>query len=195
MCIRDRDEMICAMREYMNVCKASKVTVRRGHTDNAKAHVGAKMKAFWRDEVKAVYTTIVPNEPRQNGCMERQWRNMANDSRTLCTHAKLPKNYVWYALRHAVEVANTLPHKDNASNCSDKLFTGHTPNVTQFRVWGCMMYAKIYNPVTKMADKAVRCLHLGRLPSQPGYLGLDPETGKLVAVSYTHLTLPTILRV
>ena len=32
----------------------------------------------------------------------------------------------------------------------------------------------------RAVHQAVRCLHLGRLPSQPGYLGFVPETGKLV---------------
>ena len=51
--------------------------------------------------------------------------------------------------------------------------------MTKFRVMFSMMYAQVYDPLTKMANRAVRCIHLGRCRNQPGYLGLDPETGKL----------------
>ena len=174
------DEMIAAWREYLNYAKSHNVTIKRVHTDNFSSHVGAKMRAFFRDEVKARYTTIVPNTPRQNGAMERQWRTMANDTRSCMHRSRMSKNYAWYALQHVVQVANTLPKAGWPSTCAHKIFTGRAPMVTGFRVFGCMMYAQVFNPISKMADRAVRCIHLGRLPNQPGYLGLDPETGKLV---------------
>ena len=31
--------------------------------------------------------------------MERQWLTMGNDTRANMTESKLPRNYVWYALR------------------------------------------------------------------------------------------------
>ena len=46
------DELIIAWREFINVCNMHKVVVRRSHTDNAKPHVGDKMTAFMRDELK-----------------------------------------------------------------------------------------------------------------------------------------------
>ena len=173
------EELIVAWREYLNFCKMHKVIVRRVHTDNAKAHVGPKMTTFMRDETQAHYSTIVPNEPRQNAVMERQWRSMASDSRKSLHHGNIPRNYCWYALDESVAVANTLPIHGNQSKCPHLLFTGKKPNVTKFRVMFSMMYAQVYDPLTKMANRAVRCIHLGRCRNQPGYLGLDPETGKL----------------
>ena len=46
-----------------------------------------------------------------------------------------------------------------------ELFTGRRPNVLHIRVFGCAVYCKIFNPITKMADQAVRCVCLGRAPS------------------------------
>jgi len=173
------DELIIAWREYLNFCGMQKVVVRRSHTDNAKPHVGDKMTAFMRDEVKIHMTTIVPNEPRQNSVMERQWRSMASDARKAMHHGNVTRNYCWYALDESVAVANTLPIQGNLSECPYLLFTGKKPTVTHFRVPFCMMYAKVYDPITKMANRAVRCIHLGRCRDQPGYKGLDPETGKV----------------
>ena len=173
------EEILRGLKEFINYTRSCRVVVRHIHTDNAKPHLGPNVTAYIRDDVKARYTTIVPNTPRQNGAMERQWRNMGNDTRTLIGHAKMTRNYVWYALHESVQVANTLPNPDDNTKCPYSLFTGRRPNVTQFRVWGCMVYAKIFNPLPKVADRAVRCLHLGRLPSQPGYMCYDPETKQL----------------
>jgi hypothetical protein len=172
-------EFIEAWREYDNFCKSVGVCLAAVHTDNFSSHVGSRMRAFMRDELKVHYTTITPNEPRQNGMMERQWRTMGNDTRALLEHSKLTRNYAWYALSESVQVANTLPIAGNETQCAHKLFTGHTPNVTHFRVFGCMMYAKIYDPVTKMANRAMRGIHLRRCTHQPGYEMLEPETGKV----------------
>ena len=166
------DELIIAWREFLNFAKMHKVTVRRSHTDNAKPHIGDKMTAFMRDEAKIHMTTIVPNEPRQNSVMERQWRSMASDARKSMHHGNMTRNYCWYALDESVAVANTLPIQGNLSKCPHWLFTGKRPNVTQFRVPFCMMYAKVYDPITKMANRSVRCIHLGRCRDQPGYKGL-----------------------
>ena len=94
-------------------------------------------------------------------------------------HGNVTRNYCWYALDESVAVANTLPIQGNLSECPYLLFTGKKPTVTHFRVPFCMMYAKVYDPITKMANRAVRCIHLGRCRDQPGYKGLDPETGKV----------------
>eukprot|EP00966_Prymnesium_polylepis_P052867 1224635-Prymnesium_polylepis.1 len=145
------DELTTAWREFLNYTRSVHVTIRHVHTDNAKPHVGAKMTKFFAEEVKCRYTTIVPNTPRQNGAMERQWRDMGNDTRTLMCHAKLPKNYAWYALEESVRVANTLPIKGNTSKCAHLLFTGHRPTVTTFRVWGCIW------PMQKFSTHLPKC--------------------------------------
>jgi hypothetical protein len=173
------DEFITCFREYRNFCSMHGVTPTHLHTDNFSSHVGDKVRAFMRDELKVHYTTITPNEPRQNGMMERQWRSMGNDTRAMLRHSQLPRNYAWYALEQSVMVANTLPITGNVDKCAHSLFTGHRPNVTQFRVWGCMAYAQVYNPLTKMADRAVRCINLGRCSHQPGFMLMDPETKKV----------------
>ena len=40
----------------------------------------------------------------------------------------------------------------------------------------CVVYAKVFDRMSKMSDQAVRCVHLGRAPNQTGYLCFDPAT-------------------
>ena len=101
---------------------------------------------------------------------------MGNATRAMMQHAKLPRNYAWYALRQSVAVRNTLPISSDPDACPHSRFTGSKPSASQFRVWGCVAYAKVYDRVTKMANQAVRCVHLGRAPNQSGYLCYEPRT-------------------
>ena len=96
--------------------------------------------------------------------MERQWRTMANDTRAMLNTSKLPRNYCWYALRQSVAVRNTLPIETDPSTCALSLFTGSKPPAGHFRVFGCVVYAKIYDRMHKMSNQAVCCVHLGSAP-------------------------------
>ena len=95
---------------------------------------------------------------------------MGNDTRAQMEKRKMPHNFAWYALRHSVDVANTLPFDSNPDACPLSVFTGSKPHAAHFRVWGCVAYAKhcsLYDRVTKMANQAVvRVVHLGRAPNQ-----------------------------
>ena len=176
------EELLVAWREFAAYAQAHNVTIKHVHTDNAKAFTSEQARAFFRDELKCRYTTIAPYSPKSNSPTERQWRTMGNFTRSMLTKSKLPRNYAWYALRHGVAVQNTLPFPDDPNACPLSVWTGTKPKAAHFRVWGCVVYAKIYNRVTKMSDSGVRGIHLGRASNQSGYLVYDPET-KLMHVS------------
>jgi hypothetical protein len=171
-------EVLRCLKAYNTFCKAENVSVKHLHTDNYASYLTPAVRSFVQNEMGAVYTQSPPETPRSNGTSERQWRTMGNDARRLLQHARLPRNFAWYALRHAVEVRNTLPWKDDPTMCAYKAFTGRAPNVMGYRVWGCVVYAKVMHPLTKMANQAVRCVHLGRATSGPGYICYDPSTQK-----------------
>ena len=187
------DEIIRGWRLFMAYSNSKHVTVRAGHTDNGTSFVSNEFRTFFRDEVKARLTTSAPYSPRSNGAIERQWRTLGNATRAMLSKSKLPRNYAWYAFAQATDVNNTLPHSDNPNECSYSLFTGAKPSAAHYRVWGCVAYAKIYNPLTKMADRAVRGVHLGRAPNQSGYLVYEPQTRKMhvsTHVRFVETALP-----
>ena len=172
-------EIALALKEFHNYCTSHKVVIRHIHTDNAKAHLASETLAVIRDVIKARFTTIAPNTPRSNGAMERQWRTMASATVKMLHKSKLTRNYAWYALKQSVDVRNTLPLKGRPDDCPLSLFTGKKPSAAHFRVFGCAVYAKVFNRISKMSDQAVRCIHLGRAPNQSGYLCYDPATKRM----------------
>ena len=179
--LRDEtDESIAsALCDYHVYCESKGVKVSWIHTDNARSHLSAKVRAVVRDRFKARYTTIAPNTPRSNGEMERQWRTMGEETVKLLDKSKLTRNYAWYALRQSVDVRNTLPLKGDPNNCALSLFTGRKPSASHFRVFGCVVYAKVFDRITKMSNQAVRCVHLGRAENQSGYYCYDPATKRM----------------
>lgn len=70
------------------------------------------------------------------------------------------------------------------SACPLSLFTGSKPPAAHFRVWGCVGYFKVHNPITKMADRAVRGIHLGSVPH--GYRMLDPAMRKVSVAAHVR---------
>ena len=180
----DTVNLVQAVRAFWAYCLSKGVTIKRIHTDNAKPHVSKEMVALMRDEIKCRYTTIAPYNPRANGVMERQWRTMGSETVKLLEKSNLPRNFAWYALNQTVSVRNTLPIRGDVTNCPLSLFTGVKPNASQFRVFGCVVYAKIYNRTSKMSNQAVRCLHLGRAPNQSGYICLEPTTQRMITAAH-----------
>ena len=49
-----------------------------------------------------------------------------------------------------------------------------------------MMYAKLYQPATKMANQALAGLNLGNCTHQPGFIMLDPATKKTHVVIHVR---------
>ena len=184
--LKDESEasIIDAIRKCHAFYRAHGHDIKHLHTDNFKSYVSDATKQVVLQELRAVYTTSPPNTPRSNSTSERQWRDMGNDTRKLLQHAKLPRNYAWYALRQAVLVRNTLPFAKDPDNCSYKLFMGRPPRVTALRVWGCVVYPKLYHLVTKMSNQSVACINLGPAESQPGFMCFDPSTKRIHVSSH-----------
>jgi hypothetical protein len=187
------EEIARALRECYTYFHSKGATPKWFHTDNYSSHLSKEVVELVRDEFKCRYTTSSPNTPRSNGTMERQWGTMTNDTRGLLEKSKLPRNYAWYALQQAVAVRNTLPLKDNWDECPLSILTGKKPSASHFRVFGCVVYCKVFDRVTKMANQAVRCIHLGRAPNQSGYLCYNPESKKMfvsVHCSFVETAFP-----
>ena len=59
-------------------------------------------------------------------------------------------------------------------------WTGRKASASWVRVWGCVAYAKLYKPDSKVHDQAVRTILLGRHPDQPGWICFDPANNSIL---------------
>jgi Integrase core domain. len=173
------DDAPKAMDLYLSFCNSHHVTCRRMHTDNGTTLCSAEMRTKLAS--KSIHlTTIAPHCPRQNGVCERQWRTLAADTRRLLAQARMPRSFWWYAMRHSAMVAALVPLSAAKHECAWSRFTSKAkPSCSWVRVWGCLAYTKLYNPVTKVHDQSLRTIYLGQSPDQPGDVCYDPAHNRI----------------
>lgn len=84
--------------------------------------------------------TIVPYTPEQNGLAERKKRSILEVARAMLHDQKVPK-FLWVEVTHVVVyVQNRLPHQALEKNAPEEIFTGVKPDISHFRVFGCLVY-------------------------------------------------------
>lgn len=93
--------------------------------------------------------------------------------------ARLPPSYWWFAMTDALEVDSFIPFVESPSETPYSRFHGSPPTVTHIRAFGCLAYPLLFHPITKMAERATRGIHLGRAVDQSAYIVQDISTGRL----------------
>ena len=110
-------------------------------------------------------STISPGVPRQNSVMERRWRQMGEDARFNLVMSKLPIGFWWEAWQDGQQKRRCIPFADDPSQCPWSVWTGKPAPSAHLRVFGCVVYRVDYSPATKMNERGLRCIHLGRAPT------------------------------
>ena len=172
------------------------IRYRRCHTDNAPDLCKGDAAATFRRWGVQV-TTSAAWEPRQNGQMERRWRQHGEDSRValgvanfIGTGAVSPsagEKFWWYAWRDAEIKSWSIPFKKNGVwTCPWLLHTGHRPNPTVHRPFGMLCYAKQYHPQSKTSTRGRECRVLGYSLTQKAWILLEVPTGKTFTSPHVH---------
>ena len=100
-------------------------------------------------------TSSSPNEPCQNGAMERRFRQHGEDTRVALAQSNFldhpsGERYWWYAWRDAEMKSWRVPFKrDGRWTCPWLLHPGRRPIPTVYRPFGMLCYAKEYAPRSK----------------------------------------------
>ena len=77
-----------------------------------------------------------PHEHRNNGVVERVWRDLQAMMRTLLHHSGLGSHMWPHALNHAVYLVNRMPTSRGDSS-PYQVLTSTEPDLTNLRIWGC----------------------------------------------------------
>jgi len=124
------------------------------------------------------YSFSNPDSPEQNGVAEAANKTIMRIARTLLEHSQAPQDLWGYAVLHATDLANLLPHHQLHGKTPQELWSGRSPNIRRLRVWGCTGHVLLdknerrqqggkLGPITKA------CVHVGHNPLGPGWLLLD----------------------
>ena len=126
------------------------------------------------------HETSVARCPQQNGVAERMNRTLLESARAMLYHAKLSKGFWAEAVNTAAYIRNRV-----VTSASDETpfgrWYGRTPDVSHFKVFGCMAYAHVSEVDRKKLDKkAMKLRFLGYSNTQKGYRLFDMEKQKVV---------------
>ena len=108
---------------------------------------GTEFKNYTLDEllsdegIKHQYST--PYTPQQNGVAERKNRTLMDAARTMMAEFKSPYNFWAEAISTACHATNRLYLRKGLNKTSYEILSGHKPNISYFRVFGCKCYILI----------------------------------------------------
>eukprot|EP00253_Pinus_taeda_P032184 PITA_32184 len=94
-----------------------------------------------------------PYNPKQNGVAERKNRVIVEAARAMLYDHDMPK-FLWAeACNIVVYVQNRTPHRALGKINLEKFFTGKTPEVIHFRIFGSLAYCRIPEEKRKKLDQ------------------------------------------
>jgi hypothetical protein len=111
-----------------------------------------------------------PDSSHQNGPGERPHRTIADGIRTMLAGAALPSKFWPYAFHHFLRLYNVTVHDDKTSSPFE-ICSGHKPDLSLLRVFGCRVYA------------------LPARPRRPDKLLSDSRTGIFLGFAKTLKTI------
>ena len=122
-----------------------------------------------------------PHTPFQNGVAERAIRTLVEMTRTMLLESGLPS--FWWAefASTALYILNRTPHAALQEGLSPfmKVY-GSVPDLSYFRVPGCVAWAKSFDPQRKKLDaKAKKLVFIGYSSSYKGWKLADPITKRI----------------
>ena len=164
--------------------KHKKLPIESYHSDGAKELIAQDITSYLSKlGVKNTFTTAYT--PQENSYMERHFRTECEAIQAMMEYARfIPKN-MWFQAKLAFTyIYNRLPTQTARGKMSPFEYrTGHVPDLSNLRVWGCKCYANIDLKLRKK-DFAARAM-VGYLV---GYSDLQrdayriwiPQSGKII---------------
>jgi len=99
--------------------------------------------------------------PQQNGVAERKNRHIAKITCAMLNEKNLP-NYFWAeAVATTVYIMNRTPTIVVRGMTPEEKFIGKKPNVSHFKVFGCIAYVHVPDDKrSKLDPKAMKCIFI-----------------------------------
>ncbi|GJX41931.1 retrovirus-related pol polyprotein from transposon TNT 1-94, partial [Tanacetum coccineum] len=121
-----------------------------------------------------------PYTPQQNGVAERKNRVSQDMINAMLVSANLPKNLWGEALLIACHVSNRIIAK-KLKVSPYEIWKGRKPNISYFRVWGCLAYHKVPLPNTsKLGPRGLKSVFVGYAKDSKSYRCLDLDLNVIV---------------
>lgn len=154
--------------------------VKQFRSDGAAEYLSKDFNEYLRDE-GIVRQTSAPYSQQQNGVSERYNRTVFEKARSMLMAAGLDSGYWSDAVLTATHIQNRMPTSALSGKTPFEAYFGHKPDVSHFRVFGCVAYALVPSQRRgKLDEKARVCVNLGNAPGYRAYKLMEVSTGAII---------------
>ena len=157
-------------------------------TDNGGEYLSSAFQNYLKE--KGIrHELTVPHSPQQNGVSERMNRTLVESARSMISHAGLSNIFWAEAISAAAYVRNRLPTAAlKERETPYERWYGRKPDVSHFRVFGCMAYAHVPDCERRKLDtKSKKMRFVGYSLTSKGYRLIDETNQKLYVRSFMSL--------
>lgn len=177
--LKSKNEAFDAFKKFKALVETGERKIETFRTDRGGEFTSHEFKLFCEENgIKRHYTA--PYTPQQNGVVERRNRTVMEMARSLLKEMKLPTKFWGEAVRHAVYVLNRLPTRALTGVTPYEAWTERKPDISHFRVFGCVSHMKIPSQLTtKLDDRSVRVINLGKEPGSKAYRLYNPKEDRI----------------
>ena len=126
-----------------------------------------------------------PNEPHQNGVAERMNRAISVGTTALLVQAKLPPSFWPLAVAAYVHTRNRTPTSALNGDTPYHLWTGNKPDISHFRVFGCLAYVLVHQEKRKaLQPHSKKCIFVGYPEGVKAWRFWDPVSRQFIISSH-----------
>lgn len=145
------------------------------HSDNG-GEFTAKEVTSWLFDNGVIQTFSNPEEPAQNGLVERSHQTLQSMCRAMLRSASAPQHLWAECIVAAAYVRNRLSHSGIQNQIPIERWLGHSVSSKHLRTWGCMAFVHEYvREHTKLGDRSLQGVFVGYEPGNKGYRVLLPD--------------------
>ena len=170
-------------------------SVRFIRTDAGSAFTSAKFIAACND-LGIKLEAAAPEHQEMNGICEAKWREVHNTANILLNTARLGGAFFHHAHAYAIHIVNSCPAKNvtdqNGNPTTPYQYSyGRKPSLANFRVFGCPVYFKRYEPTFRnklitykqQLQRASRGIFIGFPENSAGWLVYSPEHPQRIVIT------------
>jgi hypothetical protein len=124
--------------------------------------------------------TLAPRTPPHNGIAGRRNRFVIDCARTLMMEKNVALKYWREVVSASIHTLSCVQVKKGTNTTPFELWYGHSPNVKNFKMFGCKCYILKDNRNRKIDAKSDEGIFLGYSTRSKAYKCLNPNTNKIV---------------
>ena len=150
------------------------------HSDRGGEYLSHAVRSLL-DERGIEHKLTMPGTPQQNGLAERWNRTILDKMRSMLHGASLSLGFWELAVDAAVHTYNRTPSRVIGWRTPHELWTTNVPDVSYFRVFGCLAYVHVpQGKRQKLDPRSVQMTFVGYEPGSKGYRLWNPTTRTIV---------------